>query len=217
MVKIERTPTPPPSLAVEKEKARGSCRRPDVQKQLQHDFNEKCYLCEIDKLQSVDVEHLFPHGGDKELEFAWENLFHSCRHCNCVKNRRKYDGMILDCCKTDPEKVLDQRLVEGHVRVEPLEETEEARMTALLLTECFELTNTGARVIECQTRINALSETMNTLYQMLRKYRESGSSKDIPKGLDKILSRTYRFAGFTRTYVRNHLEDYPELADYVRL
>lgn len=216
MVKIERTPTPPPSLAIEKEKASGSYSEPDVHQQLRQDFHEKCYLCEIDELQSVEVEHLRPHREDKELKFAWGNLFYSCRHCNSVKKQNKYNGTILDCCKTDPETVLEQLLVEGHVLVKPLAETQEARMTALLLTECFELTNTGARITECDTRVKALSSTMNTLYKTLWEYRENPSSGNLRR-LRGMLSRTYKFAGFTRTYVRNHLEDYPELADYVRL
>lgn len=216
MVKVERTPTPPPSLAIEKEKASGSYSEPDVHQQLKQDFNEKCYLCEIDELQSVEVEHLCPHGGDKELMFAWDNLFYSCRHCNSVKNQRKYDGVILDCCKTDPETLLDQQLIEGEVQVKPLVETQEARLTAALLTECFEKKNTGARITECDTRVKALSRTMNTLYKTLREYRENPSDNSLRR-LRGMLSRTYKFAGFTRTYVRNHLEDYPELADYVRL
>lgn len=216
MVKIERTPAPPPSLAIEKEKASGSYSEPDVHQQLKQDFNNKCYLCEIDELQSVEVEHLRPHREDKELKFSWDNLFYSCRHCNLVKKQNKYNGTILDCCKLDPETVLEQLLVGGHVQVKPLAGTQEARLTAELLTECFELTNTGARITECDTRIKALNKTMNTLYKTLGEYQENPSGRNL-RGLRGMLSRTYKFAGFTRTYVRNHLEDYPELEEYVRL
>lgn len=105
MVKVERTPTPPASLTREKAKANGSYREPDVMSQLEQDFHKKCYLCEIDELQSVEVEHLYPHGGDKDLKFDWDNLFLSCAHCNSVKNQVKYSGVVLDCCKVDPESV----------------------------------------------------------------------------------------------------------------
>lgn len=214
MVKVERTPVPPASLAVEKKKVSGSYREPDVIRQLQHDFNGKCYLCEINELQSIEVEHLHPHGGDIELKFAWDNLFYSCAHCNSVKNQGKYHGMILDCCEADPEAVLDQQLIEGHVQVKPLNETQEACMTAVLLTECFELTNTGIREYECQTRVNALSLTMATLYKALEKYRTDPSDRNL-SALRGMLSRTYKFAGFTRTYVRDHIESYPGLAEYL--
>ncbi len=89
-------------------------------------------------------------------------------------------------------------------------------MTAVLLTECFELTNTGIRECECQIRVDALSLTMTTLYKTLEKYHTDPSKCNL-RILRGMLSRTYKFAGFTRTYVRNHLEDYPDLADYVQL
>ena len=44
MVKIERTPTPPKSLAIESQKAWGSYSEPDVIEQLQKDFHDKCYI-----------------------------------------------------------------------------------------------------------------------------------------------------------------------------
>lgn len=216
MVKIERTPVPPASLAIERKKANGSYREPDVIRQLCHDFHGKCYLCEMDELQSIEVEHLRPHGGDVERKFRWDNLFYSCAHCNSVKNQRKYHNMILDCCEIDPETVLEQQFIEGHVQVKPLDKTQEARMTAVLLTECFELTNTGIREYECQTRVNTLSVTMATLYKALEKYRADPSNRNL-RTLRGMLSRTYKFAGFTRTYVRNHLDKYPHLAEYVRV
>lgn len=39
MVKVERSQTPPASLAIEKQKASGSYTEPDVIKQLSQDFN----------------------------------------------------------------------------------------------------------------------------------------------------------------------------------
>ena len=89
-------------------------------------------------------------------------------------------------------------------------------MTAELLTECFEKRNTGIRVMECQTRINALRKTMNLLYKTLEQYRNSPSGRTL-YALRGMLNRTYKFAGFTRAYVRNHLETYPDLAEYIQL
>lgn len=217
MVKVERTPTPPVSLAVEKKKASGSYREPDVMQQLHHDFHGKCYLCEINELQSIHVEHLYPHGGhDKEREFDWNNLFLSCPHCNLVKTQKKYTGVILDCCKNDPEAAVNHLFENGHVAVHALQNTPESEMTAELLTECFEKTDTGIRIFECQTRINALNRTMNMLYKQLMEYRKTSSDRSL-RVLCAMLSRTYKFAGFTRAYVRSHLETYPDLAEYVQL
>lgn len=214
MVKINRTPIPPSSLAVEKTKTNGSYRETDVIEQLAQDFHKKCYLCEIDNLESVEVEHLKPHGGNKDLKFDWNNLFFSCGHCNSVKNQNKYHGMILDCCLTDPESVLTQQFAENHVSVQPIQPTKEAVKTAELLTECFEKMNTGIRVIECQTRVNALNKTMNLLYKTLEQYRKNPSGRALYT-LRGMLSRTYRFSGFTRTYVRTHLTDYPGLSRFL--
>ncbi|MCD8052796.1 MAG: HNH endonuclease [Lachnospiraceae bacterium] len=108
MVKIERTFPAPASLAREAEKANGSYREPDVIRQLCQDFHNKCYICEIGDLQDPQVEHLLPHhnGRYPERKYDWNNLFLSCEHCNLVKNQRKYDAGIIDCCKDAPEELI---------------------------------------------------------------------------------------------------------------
>jgi len=75
-------------LAIEAEKTSGSYEKEDVVAQLKKDFHNKCYICEIDKLQDPQVEHLRPHknGKYKDKKFDWNNLFWSCGHCNNVKN-----------------------------------------------------------------------------------------------------------------------------------
>lgn len=216
MVKVERTPTPPPSLAVEKSKANGSYNLPDVVEALKRDFHEKCYLCENNALQAPEVEHLNPHGGNLDRKFEWQNLFLCCSHCNSVKNQAKYHDKILDCCDIDPETVLNQQIVNNHVSVTPLNSEEKSLMTAELITECFEKRNTGIRIYECQTLINELNSTMNTLYKTLAQYEKSRLPRYL-YALCGMLSRTYKFSGFTRTYVRSHLTEYPYLAEYVEL
>lgn len=218
MVKVERTPTPPASLAIEKQKAFGSYTQSDVMEQLSQDFYNKCYLCEIRPPHGIEVEHLRPHGGDKERKFDWNNLFLACKHCNSMKNQDKYHDMILDCCETEPESVLDYQLVDGHVCVTPSGQapTEKAILTADLLTACFEHMNTGIREMECKIRKDELSTTMNSLYKQLEEYQKTSSNKSL-RALRGMLSRTYKFAGFTRAYVRANLETYPYLSEYVRL
>ena len=58
MVKIKRSFPAPQSLAIEKKKVKGSYREADVIERLAKDFNNKCYICELDKLQDPQVEHL---------------------------------------------------------------------------------------------------------------------------------------------------------------
>ncbi len=219
MVKIERTPTPPASLVVEAAKENGTYGKEDVWNQLRKDFHGKCYLCENDRATSVEIEHLIPHKGDKTLKFDWNNLFFSCAHCNSMKNKREYDGKILDCCRKEPESYLIQRLQDGHVSVEPCEDRnadETIRQTAKLITECFESRNTGARIHECQVIFEELTSTMNVLYRTLAAYKIKPDGKPL-RTLRAMLSRTYKFSGFSRTYVRQHLEEYPMLAEFVQL
>ena len=217
MVKVERSSIAPASLEKEKLNKSNKYGEKDVIHQLKKDFNGKCYLCEIDKLQSAEVEHLKPHHGtDRDLMFDWNNLFYCCSHCNSMKNKKEYEENIIDCCKTEPEKYISQNYKEGHVSVKPLNDTKEAEVTAKLIEECFEKRNTGIREIECDTRVEALQETMNTLHKTLQKYKEN-PNKRYMGALRGMLNRGYKFAGFTRTYVREHIEDYPELEEYIRL
>ena len=58
MVKIERNPISPPSLAVEEQKARGVYNKPDVIQRLKEDSHDKCYICELGGLSDPEVEHL---------------------------------------------------------------------------------------------------------------------------------------------------------------
>ena len=215
MVKVERTPVPPPSLAVEKAKKAGNYRGQDVIQQLLHDFNGKCYICEIDELQSVEVEHLYPHGGDKDKEFSWDNLFLSCAHCNSVKNQRKYHNAVLDCCRVDPELLLHQRVINGHVTVTCAGNSPsyEAKMTAELIEECFEKKNTSIRDMECAVRSKSLMITMDALLNALNRYKKKKTRRNL-LFVCSMLRRKSKFAGFTRAYVMDHIDEYPELAQY---
>ena len=79
MVKIERSSVAPFSLAIEKAKGTKNYREQDVVLQLNADFHGKCYLCEIDELQSVEVEQLRAHRGtDRDLMLEWNTLFLCC-------------------------------------------------------------------------------------------------------------------------------------------
>lgn len=219
MVKIERTPLPPASLAIECKKAHGSYCEEDVMLQLQKDFHDKCYICELKPMMNVEVEHLRPHHNRKikERVFDWSNLFYACPHCNSVKTAAKYDDKIIDCCTVDPEVLLRQSFVDGEVDVYPIERNaeENVRMTADLIQSCFAKSNTGIRTIQCAARVKALAKTMNSLYKTLQQFK---AHKDSPKyrfALRAMLKREYAFAAFTRDYVRSHAKDYPELQEYL--
>lgn len=215
MIKIDRNPTPPPSLAVEAQKASGVYNKPDVIWRLKEDANDKCYICELKGLSDPEVEHLRPHHGRriKERVFDWSNLFYACPHCNNLKKEAKYDDKIIDCCVEDPEEKLEQSYENGHVNVHNIVNEECAIMTAELIQNCFEKCNTGIREAACQYRINQLAESMNILYKTLEKYKENPKSERYIQSLRASLSRKSIFAAFKRNYVRQHIVDYPDLKD----
>lgn len=75
MVKIDRSPIPPASLAVEAQKAYGSYSEEDVVIQLRLDSHDKCYLCELKNLSDPEVEHLKPHNNRKRKELVLEKSY----------------------------------------------------------------------------------------------------------------------------------------------
>lgn len=218
MVKIERTRIPPSSLAVEAKKAKGIYNSPDVIQQLKKDFNDKCYICELKGLSDPEVEHLKPHHGRKisERVFDWNNLFYACPHCNNLKKEAKYDDKIIDCCEENPETILEQCYENGHVSVDYVLDEDRAVMTAMLIQDCFEKRNTGIREAACQYRIDHLAEEMNVLYKTLKKYKENPQSQRYKRSLKATLSTTSAFAAFKRNYVRKHIEDYPDLKEFLK-
>ena len=214
MIRVTRTPVAPASLAIEKEKPNGSYREPDVVEQLISDFNGKCYLCEIKPVQDAVVEHLLPHHGgrDRDRMFDWNNLFFCCSHCNSVKNKQRYEKDVIDCCAVDPEGLISQLLIDGKPSVTALNALPEAENTACLIKECFESTNPelGIRTHQCQVRLDELKLTMSIFIKALDNYRNH-KSKSAYFALCGMLERKHKFSGFTRTYIRAHQAEYPEL------
>lgn len=216
MIGVRRSPEPPAILAPGRAKDR--YRSSEVVDRLVEDFHNKCYICEISPLQSVEVEHLHPHKGGlyPERMFDWSNLFLSCPHCNKVKAKPKYDEGIIDCCARDPEALLEQSLMENEVSVSALSEDDrEASLTADLIEEVFMSDSPPIRSHEADMRLKELQKRMNLLYKSLAAYKNDDGNSFAKRVLVTLLKPEEAFAGFTRCYVRRHLSDYPELAPYV--
>jgi len=214
MVKVERSFPAPPSLVREARKKSGSYKCPDVIEQLEKDFHNKCYLCEISPVQDPEVEHLLPHEGGKYRDrmFDWENLFWSCGHCNSIKNNAAYRNGILNCCKTDPEEHIRFELLDGNVVITARNETEPLiGITVQLLDEVYNKKNTGMRTVASQVRMDELCLEMDTLFQMLDRYHKNRTDKVTLRTLRGLLNRSQCFAAFKREYVRAHESMYPEL------
>ena len=207
MIKVERSPEAPASLAKEAGKKNGSYRENDVMEQLKKDFYGKCYLCEIKPVQDPQVEHRLPHHNRTipERVFDWNNLFYSCGHCNSVKNSKKYEEGIIDCCVRDPEELLEFQLAENKIKViVKNKEDAEAIRTAELIEEIFNSTSTGIRKQAGQVRLNELQVTMNALYSQLSQFQNNPSDIVANRMLKALLSKAGKFAGFTRSYARGH-------------
>lgn len=218
MVKIKRTFPAPLSLAVEYKKENGSYAQDDVIKQLQTDFNGKCYICEMKNLSDPQIEHLLPHkqGKDKKRKFDWENLFWACPHCNRVKNQKKYEEGILDCCKIDPEEFLFFRLNEKYTEVGIKMEDIAAERTAELINEVFNLQNTGMRIYTSAFRLQELQKEMNVFYDKLESFKKNRNSVVARRTLKALLKRESQFAAFKRCYIQEHAKEYPELLPYIK-
>ena len=218
MIKVERSQPAPESLAVEAQKKSGTYNKPDVIERLRQDFHNKCYICGTAELQDGVPEHRLPHknGLYHSRKFDWDNLFWSCRHCNGVKNTEKYDNGIIDCCVRDPEELLKFEFLDGNVAVSSLAPQDaEANLTAELVYEVFNLTNTGMRIGECADRIKWLSQEMDGFIQELDKYKRNPGSRYNQKMMRGYLKRESAFAEFKRAYVRKRLGEFPSLQEYL--
>lgn len=218
MVKVERSFPAPESLAIEAQKVSGSYEKEDVVERLKKDFHNKCYICEIDKPQDPQVEHLLPHKNGKypERKFDWNNLFWACGHCNGVKNQNKYDVGIIDCCKIDPEELICFRLEDGDIQIIVKDKDNvQAILTAELITEVFNKKNTAMRVCKSDLRVRELNQEMNKLYDAIEELQSNPDSKFALRIVKALLRRESRFAAFKRAYIRDNQQKYPNLLGYI--
>lgn len=218
MVKIDRSFPAPESLAVEAQKVNGSYSESDVINRIRKDFHEKCYICEMDHLQDPQIEHLLPHKEGKypDRKFDWENLFWSCGHCNSVKNQKKYDEGIIDCCKEDPEELLRFLLIDENVKVFAQKTQDvKAALTAELIMEVFNLKNTGMRVYKSEMRLQELQKEMNKLYDAMEEIEKNPDSPFARRKIKALLRRESKFAAFKRNVVRDYKKTNSILKDYL--
>lgn len=214
MVKVERSKPAPKSLQIAKKKGKGSYRREDVIDRLREDFHDKCYLCETKGLQDPEVEHRLPHQNGKNLKrkYDWNNLFWSCGHCNNVKNKYYYSKNIIDCCKVDPEELLVFIAADESIQIEPMNKKKRsAKVTADLLNDVYNLTNTGIRLAACDNRVKGVFIQMNLLFNAINNYIDDSSNKDYEDTLKALLSRESEYAAFKRSYIRENKDLYPDV------
>ena len=145
-----------------------------ITKQIPFNSSKKYFTISVIFAQDGIPEHLVPHKGNDDLKFAWENLFWACNRCNSIKNNSKYEGKIIDCCKIEPEKHLRSVYEphEGQILVKARDTSETSTMTAQLITESFNLDNTGLRVSSASERMKDFRAEWNKFFRFLKEYRD---------------------------------------------
>ena len=210
MINIKKSKPAPLCLSEEKKKTNGDYKCGEVLTRLKNDFHNKCYLCEEKEPSSINVEHLFPHKGDKNKKYDWNNLFWSCVHCNNTK-LAKYENIIN--CTNFSQIVTD--LLKFEINPFPFEQTfispqtEEYKVvqTAKLLNEIYNGT-TKLKNIEGENKRKKLITEIIEFNEKLHEYFETGLTNDekiqIKIKLRRYLSIESPFTAFKIWIIKNN-------------
>lgn len=178
--------------------------------------HQKCYLCESDKVQEVEVEHFLPYSKYPALKYVWDNLFYSCKRCNRIKSD-SYEN-ILDPCNTSHNIFRNILLVapsraNDPVTVKNLSDPNDPNfqrslITVELLNKCYNDISTPARKISRRELINQLLEELTLLLEIRLKLKSKRltpleENEEIER-LKKMISPQYPFSAFWRWQI---LED----------
>lgn len=217
MFNVTRTYPAPESIA------KKQYNKNDVLNKLKPMFFEKCYLCERDEIQDVEVEHFVPHQSNPALKYDWENLYYSCSRCNSIKSNTHIN--LLDCAdrKTDIGSLiccLMPSTPDGEVKVEAVNKTkcDKTKNTVTLLEKCYNLENTALRGISRETLMEQMWNHYTDLLlarQILRKKKSGRTAKKAAEEtIEAMLDVEHPFSIFWRYYYLNDsflTEHYPHL------
>jgi uncharacterized protein (TIGR02646 family) len=208
---FEKSQPAPDCLAHEKGKTSGDYKCGDVSSRLKTDFKNKCYLCELKELTSINVEHFRPHKGDTDLKFDWNNLYLSCAHCNNTK-LAAYNN-ILNC--TDPNDRIEDKLHYSFkpfpyekVEIEVLDDSQQTQETRDLILAIFNGTTPLKKLESDNLRAKLLKEVQD-FQESLTAYccDPSLDSSDKERLLRKIkyhLHASSSFTSFKRWIIRDN-------------
>lgn len=210
MLFFEKSQPAPDCLAQEKTKARGDYKCGDVLSRLQHDFKNKCYICETKAPTAINVEHFRPHKGDMDRKFDWNNLYLSCAHCNNIKGGGYEE--ILD--PTNPNDNIELRLrcrmkplPFEQVKIEALDADPQTIMTGELILAVFNGT-TNLKSLESSNLREKLLTEIRQFQDYLCAYFATGCSeaeKDyLGRKIETHLSNASAFTSFKRWIIRDN-------------
>ncbi len=215
MVYFEKTYPAPSSL-----NSQTSYNGQDVLDMLYNDFNNKCYICESEGIESINIEHFVPHKDiNKIRKYGWSNLFWACSHCNKIKS---VSEPLLNCtCKNDKVDInikyyLDDNLENNKIIIENIITDNKTIKTVDLLIKVYNGT-TNQNKFQAREKRNKLYDEVCDFTNYIQKYNRTEDIKKKKQLLEIIkfeLSNQSAFTAFKRwiikdnKYLKNEFEQY---------
>ena len=231
MVYLPKSQPAPACLEQEKMNVNGNYDCGEVLERLQHDFKNKCYICESGEPTDINTEHFIPHKGDKQLKFDWNNLFFSCSHCNSIKGASGKYLNILNCTnlsdKVDTNiyySIIESSYI-NEINIIPntltsrVSNADKVLRTASLLNAVYNGTTPKKRMGARNLRNRIIKEIRN-FNDLVLEFENSPNTLNINLEIkDKIifhLSAASPFAAFKRWIVWNNKVLNNELGQYCK-
>jgi hypothetical protein len=207
----------PPSLA------KGRYNHSDVVDVLKPMFYEKCYLCERNEIQDVEVEHFAPHMSVEAVRLDWNNLYYACSRCNGIKGAVHRE--LLDCADSSADvfreiilKLSPAPNDDVFVIASCANPTPEVIRTVELLKLCYNQTNTALRCISRESLIEQIYSFLATFInaRILLKKPSTGVTikNDAKETIEAMLHVSHPFSAFWRwQYLHDSflVHSYPDL------
>lgn len=173
---------------------------------LEHDFENKCYICEEKAPQNINVEHFISHQENEILKYNWNNLFLSCRHCNDIKST-DYDNLLN--CTISIENVDTalhykiQPFPKEKVKIQVIRPSLKATKTKELIEKCFNGEHTAQKKLESSNLRDLLLKEIRKFQELLFDYDENKDEYFLIK-IKYELSNKSSFTAFKRWIIRDN-------------
>lgn len=205
-------------LEREKNKISGTYRHDIIIDKVKEDFYSKCYLCESNDLQAINIEHFIPHKENLDLKFDWNNLYYACYHCNNTK-LSKYDN-ILDPLTDDVENLISYKFQAFHqsqpVEIKAntshklyLDNKSRIDSTVNLLNDIYNGQNTHIKHLESVSIRKSLKKEIQNFQQDIEEYEDAllyqdkDSLKNALKSIKNHLHKASQFTAFKRDLIKS--------------
>ena len=210
MVYFNKTYPAPLSLDQECDKVNGSYKNEDVLEQLYNDFHNKCYICESQGIESINIEHFAPHRDIYKIrKYNWSNLFWACSHCNQIKSSIE---PLLNCTvykdniDGNIRYYIDDDLNENKIIIKPISNTIEVLNTVDLLIKVYNGT-TIQNKFQAREKRNKLYDELCDFTNFLKKYNlteDIKKKKQLSATIKDELSNKSAFTAFKRWIIRDN-------------